>query len=70
MNLPQPEQIAKVGRSLKLAKQCVRSVLRVNYKHPDLLPNERRAELEALCVVLSRAESSVWGKYPKEGKGR
>lgn len=64
MTLPEPHQIAKAARSLLLTTQCVRSVLRLGNEHQALLSIERQAELEALCVILSRAQIDIARKYP------
>jgi hypothetical protein len=66
MTLPEKHEIAKAARALKLAQQCVRKVLKLDREHEALLNIERKAELEAVCVILMRAESHCWNKYPKE----
>lgn len=65
MTLPEKHDIAKAARALKLAQQCVRKVLKLDYEHEALLNIERKSELEAVCVILMRAEAHVWDKYPK-----
>jgi len=62
-----PHDIAKAARALRLAQQCVRKVLKLdNKEHEALLNIERKAELEATCVILQRAEAHIWGKFPRK----
>ena len=63
MTLPEKHDIAKAARSLRLAQQCVRKVLKLDNEHQALLNIERKSELEATCVILMRAESHIWTKF-------
>lgn len=66
MTLPTKHEIAKAARSIKLAEQCVRKVLKLDHEHQQLLPIERIAELEATCVILMRSQTHLWSKF-KDG---
>lgn len=68
-----PHEIAKAANALELAQQCIRKVLKLDNsmmrdENRVLLKMERQAELEATCVILMRAESDVWQKYPIKEK--
>jgi len=65
MTLPEKHDIAKAAPALKLAQQCVRKVLKLDHEHQALLNIERISELEAVCVILMRAERHIWEKYPR-----
>ena len=63
--LPSTE-IAKAARSLKLAEQCIRKVLRMGKENATFLNMETTAELEAVCVILMRGQQRIWSKYESD----
>lgn len=63
--LPEKHDVAKAARSLRLAQQCIRRVLKRGNEHQALLTLERTAELEATCIILMRAEADVWKQFPR-----
>ena len=65
MTLPSKAEIIKASNALRLAEQCVRGVLKLDHKHEMLLSIERKSELEAVCVILSKAKSHILFKTYK-----
>lgn len=63
--MPTKSQIARAARSVRLAEQCVRKVLKLDHEHEQLLPIERIAELEATCVILMRSQKHLWSQFEK-----